>query len=60
MGFSAQHLLIVLLVAVVLFGSGKLPQIGEGLGQAIRNFKKAANDLDEVPKKQVDKDDKNT
>ena len=57
MGLSAQHLLIVLLVAVVIFGAGKLPQIGEGLGKAIKNFKQAANN-DEAPKKQVEKDDK--
>ena len=36
--FSIPHLLIVLLVVMVLFGTNRLPEIGAGLGQAIRNF----------------------
>ena len=48
MGFSTQHLLLVLLVIVVLFGAGKLPQIGKGMGEAIRNFKRSVNDNDDV------------
>ena len=44
--FSIPHLLIVLLV--VLFGTNRLPEIGAGLGKAIRNFKQASSELDEV------------
>jgi sec-independent protein translocase protein TatA len=38
------ELLLVLLIVVVLFGPGKLPEIGKGLGEAIRFFKKAINE----------------
>ena len=39
-GLGIQELLIILVIALVLFGPGKLPQIGSGLGKAIRDFKK--------------------
>ena len=39
-GLGIQELLIILLIALVVFGPGKLPQIGSGLGKAIRDFKK--------------------
>jgi sec-independent protein translocase protein TatA len=47
-GLGSQEIMIILLVAVVLFGAGKLPQIGEGMGKAIKNFKKAAKDAEEA------------
>ena len=37
-----------LLVVMVLFGTNRLPEIGAGLGKAIRNFKQASSELDEV------------
>lgn len=44
------ELLIILLIVLVLFGANKLPQIGAGLGQSIRGFKKAlGGDEDEKP-----------
>lgn len=46
--FSIPHLLIVLLVVMILFGTNKLPEIGAGLGKAIKNFKQASSELDEV------------
>lgn len=45
MGISAWQILIVFVVIGVIFGAGKLPQIGEGMGKAIRNFKKASAEL---------------
>lgn len=42
------ELLIILVIILVIFGAGKLPQIGEGLGKGIRNFKKATKDRDEI------------
>ena len=41
------ELLIILLIAVVVFGAGKFADIGKGLGQGIRNFKKGMRDADE-------------
>lgn len=45
---SMTQLLIILLVVVVLFGAKKLPEIGGGLGKAIKNFKKASLEPDEI------------
>jgi len=43
-----QELLVVLVIVLVIFGAGKLPEIGAGLGKAIRNFKKTVTgELDE-------------
>jgi sec-independent protein translocase protein TatA len=42
------HLLVVLLVVVVIFGAKKLPEIGSGLGKAIKNYKKASIEPDEI------------
>ena len=42
---SIWHWLIVLVIVLVIFGPGKLPQIGEGLGKGIREFKDATNDI---------------
>lgn len=52
MGFGEW--LVVLAIVLVVFGAAKLPQLGDGLGRAIKNFKKAAAGNDEVdvtPKK---------
>ncbi len=38
------ELLVILAIVVLLFGVGKLPQLGKGLGEAIRNFKGAVKD----------------
>ncbi len=35
------ELMIILVIVLIIFGAGKLPQIGENLGKAIRNFKKS-------------------
>jgi len=43
------ELLIILVIILIIFGAGKLPQIGEGLGKGIRNFKKATTkDQEEI------------
>ncbi len=46
MGIGTNQILLVLLVVVLIFGASKLPQIGEGMGKAIRNFKKTVNEAD--------------
>ena len=38
------ELLVILVIALVVFGAGKLPQIGKNMGEAIRNFKDATTD----------------
>lgn len=42
-GFGIQELLIILVIVLIIFGAGKLPQIGSALGQSIRNFKKSVS-----------------
>jgi sec-independent protein translocase protein TatA len=39
------ELIVVLVVALVLFGSRKIPEFARGLGQAVKEFKKASNDV---------------
>lgn len=46
-GFHAWDLLIVLLIALVIFGPRKLPEIGGAVGKSIREFKKATNEITE-------------
>ena len=41
--FQPFHLLLILGVALLLFGPSKLPQLGQGLGEAIRNFRQGLN-----------------
>ncbi|MBI3622112.1 MAG: twin-arginine translocase TatA/TatE family subunit [Nitrospirae bacterium] len=43
-GLGMQELLIILVIVLIVFGVGKLPEIGEGLGKAIRGFKKGVSD----------------
>jgi sec-independent protein translocase protein TatA len=45
--FQPLHLVVILVIALVVFGPGRLPELGEGLGKSIREFKKALNEKDE-------------
>lgn len=47
-GLGTQELIIILIIIVVLFGATRLPQIGSGIGQAIKNFKKSVKEADEI------------
>ncbi len=61
-GLSMQELLIILVIVIVLFGATRLPEIGKGIGQAIRNFKKGVSEPDEIdvtPKKESKKEEIN-
>jgi sec-independent protein translocase protein TatA len=51
-GLGVQELVIILAIALVIFGPTKLPQIGSGLGKAIRDFKKgvSGDDSEETAK----------
>lgn len=53
-GLGIPELIIILVVILIVFGAGKLPEIGSGIGKAIKNFKKASSEEDEIdvtPKK---------
>ena len=45
---SMSEILLILVVVLVLFGSKKLPEIGSSVGRAIKNFKKATTEPDEI------------
>jgi len=47
-GLGATELIIILIIVVILFGGRKLPEIGKGIGEAIKNFKKSTNEPDEI------------
>ncbi len=61
-GIGMPELLIILVIILIIFGAGKLPQIGEGLGKGIRNFKKATTkdqeEIDVTPKKSEETSEK--
>lgn len=46
-GIGVPELLIIMVVALVLFGPGKLPEIGGALGKGIRDFKRAVTGVDD-------------
>jgi sec-independent protein translocase protein TatA len=41
LGIGMPELIIILVIILIIFGAGKLPEIGAGIGQGIKNFKKA-------------------
>ena len=47
-GLGTGEILVILVVVLVLFGHKKLPEIGSGFGRAIKNFKKATTEPDEI------------
>jgi sec-independent protein translocase protein TatA len=55
-GLSATELIIILVIVFLIFGVSKLPQMGKGLGEGIKNFKSAikeiGKDSDEKPKEE--------
>lgn len=57
---SGTHILLLLVIMVLLFGSRRLPELGRGLGEAIRSFKKGLDedeiDVTKQTKKEIDKD----
>ncbi len=59
-GLGMWELLIILAIILVIFGAGKLPEIGSGLGKGISNFRQAtkeAKEVDVTPEKDKDKID---
>ncbi|MHB1680539.1 MAG: twin-arginine translocase TatA/TatE family subunit [bacterium] len=47
-GFSPIIIFVLLLIVVLIFGVGKLPELGSGIGKAIKNFKRGASGKDEI------------
>jgi sec-independent protein translocase protein TatA len=47
-GIGMPELLVILVIVLIIFGANKLPQIGEGIGKGIRNFKKNIKEKEEM------------
>ena len=56
-GLGPMELIVILVIVLVLFGATRLPEIGKGIGEAIKNFKKATSErpeIDVTPKKNAE------
>ncbi|APR99661.1 twin-arginine translocase TatA/TatE family subunit [Pajaroellobacter abortibovis] len=53
---GAGELLVIALIALLLFGAGRIAEVGKGLGQGIRNFKQGLREGDREPSKRDDED----
>jgi sec-independent protein translocase protein TatA len=49
-GLGMPELIVILIIVLVIFGANRLPQLGEGLGKAIKGFKKGISDSNENTK----------
>jgi sec-independent protein translocase protein TatA len=56
-GFGMPELIVILVIVLVMFGAGRLPEIGGALGKSIRNFKRASDGKDEIVIKPGKEDD---
>ena len=60
-GLGMPELIVILVIIVIIFGAGKLPEIGSGIGKGISNFKKASREAaDEAAKIEEEKKDDET
>jgi sec-independent protein translocase protein TatA len=56
-GIGMPELLIILVIILIIFGVGKLPEIGSALGKGIKNFKKSVNENNEIANKETKKEE---
>jgi sec-independent protein translocase protein TatA len=58
-GLGMPELIIILVLVLIIFGAGKLPDIGRGLGKGIKNFKSSLNEPEGSDQKKIDDSSKN-
>jgi sec-independent protein translocase protein TatA len=54
-GLGMPEMIVILVIVLIIFGAGKLPQIGEGMGKAIRNFRSATREKEVNDEKETQK-----
>jgi len=52
-----MHLILILIIVLIIFGPGKLPELGASIGKAIKGFKQAMNEPDKKPEEETKKID---
>jgi sec-independent protein translocase protein TatA len=57
-GIGMPELIIILVIILIIFGAGKLPEIGAGMGKAIRNFKGASSEEEKKDPEKIEEKDK--
>ncbi|WP_028308293.1 twin-arginine translocase TatA/TatE family subunit [Desulfitibacter alkalitolerans] len=53
-----MEIILILIIVLIIFGPGKLPQVGKSLGKAIRDFRGSVKEVEDVVKLDDDKEDK--
>lgn len=53
-GIGMQEMIVILVIVLIIFGAGKLPEIGGGLGRAIRNFRQATREDDGMATERIE------
>ncbi|MCF8051240.1 MAG: twin-arginine translocase TatA/TatE family subunit [Desulfobacterales bacterium] len=56
-GIGMPELIIILVIILIIFGAGKLPEIGAGIGKGIKNFKKATSEVENEEAKKIEEED---
>jgi len=46
-GIGMPEIIVIMIIVLIIFGAGKLPEIGSGIGRGIKNFKKATQEVDD-------------
>jgi sec-independent protein translocase protein TatA len=53
-GIGMQEMIVILVIVLIIFGAGKLPEIGGGMGKAIRNFRQATREEENITADQIE------